>query len=147
MRESEQSISRAKFKIFFGFVFMMNFLIGISVFAETPKEYQVGKLLEISSSSRVSSVSTHDWGNGVVTTSANQDKDYYIFILIGDLVYVGHHDTYWRLTNKIPQWVVGENVEVKVSSKKDKMWIKKPDGKDFKVSIEKIAKYSEVQGR
>lgn len=101
-----------------------------------PKSYDTGKLLDIQESkeTRVVSYNTTKNKNGSTVTTPVMDtvKLYDISVKVGDMTYVGRYEPTWSFSKR-PNWVIGDPIEVRID--KDKMYIKKSDGKELKTKV------------
>ena len=103
----------------------------------TPKSYEQGTLLDIQETKEThTEYVTQRNSDGTTTTKAKSDTTpiYHITVKVGDLVYVGRFKPMWSFSKK-PPWIIGDPISVRFE--KNKMYLKKPDGKEMKTKIEK----------
>jgi hypothetical protein len=105
---------------------------------KAPPSYQSGKLLDIQESkeTKVASYNTTKNKDGSTVTTPVMDtvKRFDISVQLGDLTYVGRYEPTWSW-GKPPNWIIGDPIEVRIDS--NKMFLKKPDGKELKTKIVK----------
>lgn len=112
--------------------------LSLSAKDNAPKSYETGKLLDTQESkeTRVISYNTTKNKNGSTVTTPVMDtvKLYDISVKVGDMTYVGRYEPTWSFSKR-PNWVIGDPIEVRID--KDRMYIKKPDGKKLKTKVVK----------
>ena len=100
------------------FLVVVIVLAVISAAAES-KSYQTGKLLDVE-------VKVYD----------NDRADYYyITVQLGQMTYVGEYRAAFLWSYEPKEWVVNDPIEVRFE--KDKMFIKRPNGKELKTKVVK----------
>lgn len=123
-------------------VFWAIFLVALPAFAGEPKEYQKAQLLDMGFQTQAitsyynqgyATGNSHEaYGYGSSTPVTRRFKDYNFIVKLGDILYQTEYSAKYLWSYK-PEWIVNDQVEVRVE--KDKMFLRKPDGKDLKTSI------------
>jgi hypothetical protein len=102
------------------------------------KEYQTGKLVDVQSEEfeRMIMSGHSQNGNGHIHGTTARLTDNHISVRLGDLLVVGEciGKRHWS-SCKPGEWVIGDPIEVRVDE--DKMYLKKPNGKELKTKIVK----------
>lgn len=105
---------------------LVAFLVSLATAKDGPKAYEVGKLLDLT----VEDVSR---GTAIIGgMAASIPGRLYVFkIQLGELVYVAEYRA-GKLSYK-PEWIVHDPIELRLE--KDKMFLKRPDGKELEVMV------------
>ena len=116
--------------------------LAASSLAESPKEYQKGTLLDMGYQTQAitsyfnqayATGNRHEaYGYGSSTPVTRRYKDYNFIVRLGDILYQTEYSAKYLWSYK-PEWIVNDEIEVRLD--KDKMFLRKPDGKELKTSI------------
>lgn len=127
-----------------------------SVQAKREKAYQLGKLDDIKIEETITrnyNAATNVWVDGgtfdnesfdfSVDSYEDEDVDidrtYVFFVRVGDIGYVATYKPLWPWSYK-PAFIVGDQVQVRLNNKQDRIFLKRPDGKDMKAKIMKATR-------
>src|SRR5436190_23571882 len=141
------SLSKHRFRACFLFVFFLSLLVPKILYSKdnTPKEYQSGKLLDISKV--VHKVTTYKTvrnkdGSSTTTPTTDDENIYYLSVQLGDMIYVGRWKPMWSFS-KVSDWIIGDPIDLRLN--KNDLFLKKPNGKELKTKIEKRIRASEFK--
>ena len=150
-------------------IFFLHFIILISTLTSSPsyseeKEYQAAKIIKIETkrpqhnpptypghrSYNEPSKTERDWQqseafNAMIGTALESHNTYRITLQLEEMTIVAGYAQTWSWS-RTPDWMAGQNVQVRLNRKKDRVFIKQSDGKEFEMSVLLKMKSAEIRG-
>lgn len=99
--------------------------------------FVIGRLLNIQGGTYTRSVinSVNPVGYGAIGYSIPVSSTVYVFVVqLNDLAYLLQYEAKWRWSY-LPQWTVGDPIELRFNKKGTDAYLKRPDGKELKTKI------------
>lgn len=135
------------FIILLAFLITSIFVLNVqSVFDSKKHLYEKGKLLDISlerhkktlyrSTSSYQVTNSRIWGGSNIYPISRSSTIYDISVKVKDIIYVGTYEAKWRWSYD-PDWVIGDQIEVRFNEKRTKMYLKKHSGGELKANVVK----------